>query len=975
MGDVERWTPPDLPARWRVHASPFVGRRAEFRALEEAWAAVESGVAQVVFLEGEAGAGKSRFIAEAGRILHAHGAAVLLGSCVAEGGAPYQPFVGPVEALTSAVLAGELAEVPGDGGTALAQLLGTLVGTGAAIGSSRPPTTRELHAALVTALRAAARERPVLVVLEDLHWAGATSLELLSHVARHTGDVRLLCLASYRSTAPDRSAPLAGAVAELHRLEGVSRVRLSPLTEGDVAEYVTARTGAPPDRARAVAPLLLERTGGNPFYLREVVRDLVDAGGDGLAHLGSGELPTPQTVRDLYAGRLGRLGTGTRRLVEVAAVVGDEVPVELLARVAGQDVDETLEGLGQAEMAGLLRNLAGDGSRVAFDHVLCRQSVLDLMPRSDLLHLHVDVARALEAGPSSVPNRVERIAHHYARAEVLGHRREAVHYLTEAASVARARLAHHEAGQALARAAELADDDADRDDLRLLAAESFRAAGDFAAACDLDRAVAAQGSQRDRLRAAVAFEGATWRIGDLGFEAADLLATTLGQADVAETDPLRIAAVASLGRALTFTGDFDRGREVCARAIELATASGDRATLAHAVECSIIMNVRPRTAPEQRPRCEELVRLGTAGGESEWVFNGASILALVAHLVGDAEQYERSHADLVRAAAASGEPFFQVQSSCFEWVRAFVRGDLARAEAIGEELLQAHRVGTRAELTERLSVQTFVLRREQGRLGEVAPFISGNESVEQHWTPGLLALYVELGLREPARRVLDWLVEQDLARFVASPTWPATIAFVTEAAVWLRHRPAADRLREAAEEYAGHNLTVGPMLAAFGSADRYLGMLESTLGRPGAEGLLRSAIEMDGRMGAPLFVAYDAVALVEHLRRSGAGPTALEVARHDASARVGALHSPRLTASLERVVPPRRRADGLTPREVEVLRLLAQGLSNRALAEELFISENTVTNHVRSILMKTGVTNRTMASRYAAEHGLLDPGP
>lgn len=186
-----------------------------------------------------------------------------------------------------------------------------------------------------------------------------------------------------------------------------------------------------------------------------------------------------------------------------------------------------------------------------------------------------------------------------------------------------------------------------------------------------------------------------------------------------------------------------------------------------------------------------------------------------------------------------------------------------------------------------------------------------------------------LGLREPARRVLDWFVEQDLARFMASPTWPATIAFVTEAAVWLRHRPAADRLREAAAEYAGHNLTVGPMLAAFGSADRYLGMLESTLGRPGAEGLLRSATEMDGRMGAPLFVGYDAVALAEHLRRSGAGATALEAARLDASARVGALHSPRLASSLERVVPPRRRADGLTRREVEVLRLLAQGLSNR----------------------------------------------
>jgi DNA-binding CsgD family transcriptional regulator len=956
-----------------VHASPFVGRRAEFRALEEAWSVVEAGAQHVVFIEGEAGAGKSRFIAETGCRLAGHGAAVLLGACVAELGAPYQPFVGPVTALRAGVVAGAFPGLTDLAGGPVAVQLDTLVGPARRVADFRPSTRHELYAAVCETLRAASQVQPILLVLEDMHWAGATSLELLAHLVRHGDAIRALCLVSHRSSPPDRSAALAETIAQLHRVEGVDRMRLTPLGVEDIAEYVRVRTGATGERARSVAPLLLERTGGNPFYLREVLRDLEDSGG--LAALGAGTLPTPRTVLDLYAGRLARLDEQSRRLLEVAAVIGDEFSLELLARVAGRDVEDVLDALDGVRDAGLIRGLDRDGVSFGFDHVLGRQSVVDLMPRSLLLRVHVDVARALEEGSPSAPNRVQRIAHHYASAEVLGHRRDAVRYLMEAAALARGRLAHHEAGQALARAAGLTDDPTERDELRLRAAECFRDAGAFATACDLNRAVVRDGSPLDRLRAAVAFECTTWRIGDLGFEAVEMVTGALAHAEVGEHDPLRVRAIASLGRALSFTGDFDRGREVCGKAIELARTCGDRAALAHALECGIVMNARPGHAALQGVRSEELVRLGRDVGDARSVFMGASILTLVTYLVGDVERFEQSFTESVRVAASTGEPFILVQSACFEWVRAFARGDLTRARTISEELLHIQGAGTGAELADRLSLQTFVLRREDARLPEVASLISGDEDVEKHWAPGLLALYVELGRREPARRVLDWFARQDLARFEASPTWPATIAFVAEAALRLRHRDAATVLRERAGGLEGHNLAVGPMLAVFGSADRYLGMLDSVLARPRAEELLRSSIVMDDRMDAPLFAAYDAVALVEHLRRSGARPTVVESAHRDARNRVGRLHSPRLTARLGLVLPPRRRDDGLTRREVEVLRLVAQGLSNRELAERLFLSENTVTNHVRSILLKTGVSNRTMASRYAADNGLLDPDP
>ena len=202
MGGVEPWTPPDIPARWRVHASPFVGRRAEFRALEEAWAQVESGAERVVFIEGDAGAGKSRFIAETGRLLSAHGAAVLLGACVAELGAPYQPFLGPLAALRAGVVAGAFPGLVEPTGVPVADQLDILLGPSGDEETTRPSNRLELYSAVCEAMRAACEVQPLLLVLEDMHWAGATSLELLSHLVRHGDAVAMLCLVSHRSRAP-----------------------------------------------------------------------------------------------------------------------------------------------------------------------------------------------------------------------------------------------------------------------------------------------------------------------------------------------------------------------------------------------------------------------------------------------------------------------------------------------------------------------------------------------------------------------------------------------------------------------------------------------------------------------------------------------------------------------------------------------------------------------------------------------------
>lgn len=274
------------------------------------------------------------------------------------------------------------------------------------------------------------------------------------------------------------------------------------------------------------------------------------------------------------------------------------------------------------------------------------------------------------------------------------------------------------------------------------------------------------------------------------------------------------------------------------------------------------------------------------------------------------------------------------------------------------------------------SVQAYMVRRETGALARVRPLISGEEQPGEHWAPGLLALYTEFGLDRPAARLVRWMLDQEALQDQDSAQWPMVLAFLVEAALMLRDTATAARLRPALAGYAGRNLLAGSFVALFGSADRYLGAVDSLLGRGDPEAWFASALDMDTRMRAPVHQAQTLAALLAHCRRTDAGERRIA----ELDERVRAIAEPlglrRVLAAIEPDAAPaqagRSRADGLTAREVEVLRLLATGLNNRQIGATLFITENTVANHVRSILAKTGSANRTRAAIYATEQGLSD---
>ena len=206
----------------------------------------------------------------------------------------------------------------------------------------------------------------MVCVLEDLHWAGMLTLQLLGHVTQHSAQSRLLLLCTHRTTAPDRSDELTYAIADLYRLDGVRRIDLPGLSADEVAQYLVAEGGLPARRAREYATVLRDQTGGNPFFLREMWRDIVARGGAAPARPSA--TPAPVSIRDTLQRRLSRLALREREVLETAAVLGDGGAVQILVAACGGDPGEALSALDTAARFGLVDAEELTRGRVAFPH-------------------------------------------------------------------------------------------------------------------------------------------------------------------------------------------------------------------------------------------------------------------------------------------------------------------------------------------------------------------------------------------------------------------------------------------------------------------------------------------------------------------------------------------------------------------------------------------------------------------------------
>lgn len=979
------WNRPPLPVRWGTGSRPaFVGRGRELAVLADAWSLAQQGARQVVFVGGEAGVGKSRIVAEVAGELYDQDAAVLLGTCIAAMGAPYQPFVEPAAALITAIESGQFGVIDGSMRRPLRSLR-IIAGAEPHSAESGPgwQFTRQLFCDAVETVLVAARSRPLVLVLEDVQWAGDTALELLRYLVANTTESSMLLLVTLRTSAADRSADLVSTVAQLYRLDGVRRMDLDGLSTEEIADYL-AHAGVNPRSARGPAAALRDQTGGNPFLLHEVLRELSARGG--LSAVWDVDLRAPDSVLDTVSHRLAGLPVVHRRTVEKAAVIGEEFSVALLTAVcrtvepAGTAAAMTYAGLEAGTAVGLLEPVRGLDGHFRFPHGLARQAVLDLMTEYQRAADNGTVARVLEDDFPAADRRVQRLAYHYASAQALGYAVKAVHYLAAAAEAAELVLAHHEAARLFERAAALAGAPEQRDELRLLAARSYLRSSQFSRAREVNELVASTATGPALLRAAIGYEAASWRSGQPGDRCVAMLTAAMGGTRVDERNPLHIRAIAALGRAQAFTAHREHSRINGARAVRLARATGDDRLVAAALQIGLQTANSPGHLSEKLATTIEIGELSERIADLRHLGPAAYHRAAISYIQGDPVGLAAAHADLARTARATGQQFWEWVESCLTFGSHFIRCEFTAAADIVNAARELGRGFEPEHETEGpFGLQTFMLRREAGGLERIRPLITGREDPTQHWAPGLLALYCELGLTGPARRVAGFLLDHALARHRESATWPVVLSFLCDAAVWLEDAPLAEVLHPLAAEYAGLNLLGAEFLALVGSADRQLGALESVLRLPTAETRFETALAMDTRMGSPLHVATTLAAIAIHRRRAGDGAGRVDEVVDRARELCGQYGLVRVQRLLEDTRQPAarlpRQPAGLTAREAEVLCLLGRGDSNRRIADQLFISENTAANHVRSILMKTGATNRTQAAIYASAHGLLDQRP
>ena len=954
------WSPVALPP-WFAAArrTRLVGRHYELGVLESVWERVAQGAGQVLLIGGEPGAGKTRLAAEVAGVLHEQGAAVLVGTASKDAGVAYQPFAEMLDHLFLTSEAGTL-EAAGELRRLSRHAARHLPGAAEPAGDGR----HDLFEAVAALFRSLARDRPLVVVLDDLHWAQLPTVALLEHVVHSCLGSPVLVLGTFRTTAPDRSDELSARLADLHRLDSVRRLDLAGLDTDAIAEFVGEHAGVSPAAARASAAILRDRTGGNPFFLRETWLDLERHGG--VAAL-RGPHRVPATLGDTVAARLAGLDERVRETVDLAAVIGDSVDLPTLLRAGSADRDTSMDAIDAAVAVGVLEPVAGTGDRYAFVHSITRQVVLDRLPHTRCTALHARVAQVLEAHDD--PALAPRIAHHYLAAHVLGHQERARHHAVAAARQAAHCLAFEEAALWFDRAATLPETPADvRAQLSFEAATNHVRAGDFARAREIFERLTTMADPLVRLQAAMGLEEAVARPGLADCRAADLLAGALAGSGLDPDDPRHVRGQGSLGRALGFAGRPGEGRRVGSIAVDAARRTGDRPTLIHTLKTSLWHGLTPDLATVQLARSTELARLCTEAGDRE-VFSVASFhRAIVSYLAGRPDDLVEAMTDLHRAAESLGQPWHTYFAGCLAQGRAFCQGDFAQAEQRAAATLQLGQAFGVDSTDGSYGVQMFMIHRETGRLDVARRHLTGRETFAGRWVAGLLALYTELGVTEGIRRTLRHLLDTNLAGRTTDAQWPIELAFLAEGALALGDRDAAAALRPFLAAYAGTNLVGGQFVAVFGSADRYLAQVAALLGEAdAAERHFGTALAMDRRMGS---VVHTADTLAAHARAVQAtDPARARALATEARALAEPIGQVRVLRRLDRLRPCAGPAN-LTAREVEVLALLARGLSNREIGTRLFISANTAANHIRSILMKTGTANRTQAARYATEHEL-----
>ena len=995
MSSIPTNSPPPSPI-----TPPFVGRRRDLDVLRLRLLAALGGNGSVVLIGGEPGIGKTRIAEEIAREAATDDVLVVWAFCDRWEGSPaFWPWTQIVRALARAGFDTDLPE------QVVERFAVLLPDTNArqARDSHMPERGSDLmqfqlFESVAEYLRRASEQQPLVLILDDMHWADASSVLLLAFLSTEIAERRILILVTYRDSDVHRRHPLFPVIADVPRRHSTHRLILPRLTPEDVSHYIALSVDHEPDKE--VVDAVIARTEGNPLFVKEVVRLWMAEGHQDWEVQG---LPLssrlPETIREVVLRHIDRLPPEPQQMLSAAAVIGRDFSLHILRTVVDLPVAQVLASLDAALQSQIIEETV-EPNRYRFRHVLIQEALYQEIPTVERILLHKASGEAIEQTYfGNLAPHVTALAHHFSQVARLGDACKGMTYLSEAGSQAIARGAWDSAVDFFQRALTLLDlahplDEIRRCELLLgladaqwSGAEPESARSTYARVLEIARTV----ERADHFaRAAIGYAGND----TVGTAVRDprsvwLLEEALAYSN-AVSDALRVRLLCQLTYALFNDDDvLDRRRYLTGDALEIVRRLDNPSLLLHVLDARWYALAGPDTLAERVVIATEEVALARATGDAhaELLANGG--LAADSLETGDMEAFDQYAGQYARLAMELRLPVHQFGAHLFTISRATMRGRLAEAEEVIDHAWPLGRRALPGTAADRIMTQfLFEIRREQERLDDVEARLLrftgeniGSESV--YWQARLALLQCERGQIDLARSTFNRLAGQQFSDIPRDGYWLVNMALLGELASLCDDRECAASLYRMLSPYPDRNVNTNLFWASHGSVSHYLGVLAIALGYPDeAATHFTNALEMHERMGADLFLvrsqhAYARLLFCRDLSGDCDEGVALVQRALERANRLGFVRSQRLLRSLvgdlARALPRQRDTPmhRLTEREREVLHLIAEGKSDREIAEQLFISPRTVMRHVSNIFNKLGVSSRAAAVSVAIRHNLL----
>jgi hypothetical protein len=859
-------------------ASPnYVGRVLEQEVLDAALKEAGAGNQRAVLVSGEPGIGKTTLAARFALRASGAGSTVLYGRCDDDVPQPYQPWCEALGYLVEHAPLDLLRKHVQEHGTVLGRVVPALWGRTVSQTVDEQPGIEDadrarFFAAVVDLLARASETSRVVVLLDDLQWAEAGTMDLVRHVMAAGRRLAIVIVGTFRDGDVGVDDPLAGTLAALHREHGVARIALRGLGDDELLAFMELMAGHEMDAdGIALRDALSAETDGNPFFVGELLRHLATTGaiypaedGRWLATEDLRIAGLPVSIREVVGQRVRSLGAETHRLLSLAAVIGRDFDLELLELVTDDDAGHVMDLCDAAVAAQILREREG-GDGYGFAHALIEHTLYDALPTNRRARTHRAVAEALEEVTAGDPgSRVGELAYHWSRATRPADAAKAVAYASKAGARALATLAPHEAVRWYTQAIDLLDTDTaatdgTRAELLVGLGDAQRQAGLPAYRETLLEAarLADRADDVDLLARAALTNNRGWqsRVGEADEERLAVLRRALAR--VGEGSPATRARLLALSATeQIYTTTLDDRLALAREAIGLARDSGDESAVADALIRGVGAVIVPATLPQRRSWLTEAVQIADALGDPALRF-------LSRHLLIRCELESANREALEEELAITGAILEQLPYAGFRWtymydlaVQALLAGDLSEAERLATDALTFGMESGQPDAFTIYGAQLLNVRVRQGRLAELIPLIE--ETVaglpgQPVYQAVLAKAYAEAGDIDRSRGMLDaahvvgYLIPDDNAWSSAHMCW-ADVAVATS------HHDAArelrDRLAPFQDQLVTTHVTVDPVVA------HAVGRLEHVLGRHDeADGSFGRASELHEQLRCPLFVS------------------------------------------------------------------------------------------------------------------------